>query len=76
VVRTLDSGRFSISDPATEQNIRRGNSGNRDSANDTKIEPFSGWDWDGRLRIESSTPDKLEVLGVVTDLEFEAGGRR
>lgn len=73
-VRTLDSGRYTVADAAGgAETETAGEPGNHAAAHDEKLPPVSGWDWDGRVRIASAGPDKLEVLGVVADIEFEGG---
>lgn len=77
MIRTLQTGRFTVSDVsagAEDTDLKtecEGNAASAAVAHDTKIPPITGWDWEGRLRIESLTPDPLHVLGVVTELEVE-----
>jgi len=73
-VRTLDSGPYTAADASTPDAASpMQGGGGREAATDEKLPPLSGWDWDGRVRIASAGPDKLEVLGIVTDIEFEGG---
>ena len=44
-----------------------------EAAHDVKLPVRGGWDWDGRVRLEGTGPGRAEILGVVTDLEFEGG---
>lgn len=74
VVRTLGSGSFTVADAAGGTPSEEAGDGVATAAHDVKLPPATGWDWDGRIRIASPGPDKLEVLGVVTDIEFEGVG--
>jgi hypothetical protein len=76
MIRTLQTGKFTVSDVSSEAenaSLKTDCTGSEsaDVAHDTKIPPITGWDWEGRLRIESLTPDPLHVLGIVTELEAE-----
>lgn len=76
MIRTLQTGRFTVSDVSADPadaNMKTACTGSASAAiaHDTKIPPITGWDWEGRLRIESLTPDPLHVLGIVTELEAE-----
>ena len=73
VVRTLASGSFTVADAAGGAATEESGDGSADAAHDVKLPPVTGWDWDGRIRIASAGPDRLEVLGIVTDIEFEGG---
>ena len=72
-VRTLDSGAYSVADAAGGPAVEVSGSAGGAAAHDAKLPPISGYDWDGRIKITSAGTGKLEVLGVISDIEIEGG---
>ena len=71
-VRTLATGGFLAGAPGMQLDPVEG-SPSPDAAHDIKLPVRGGWDWDGRVRLEGCGPGRAEILGVVTDIEFEGG---
>lgn len=71
-VRTLATGAFLAGEPGGIPDEVEGDA-SADAAHDVKLPVRGGWDWDGRVRLEGCGPGRAEILGVVTDLEFEGG---
>lgn len=71
-VRTLATGAFLAGEPGNDLTAVSGDASSA-AAHDIKIPIRGGWDWDGRVRLEGCGPGRAEILGVVTDIEFEGG---
>lgn len=71
-VRTLATGAFLAGEPGGIPDEVEGDA-SAEAAHDVKLPVRGGWDWDGRVRLEGTGPGRAEILGVVTDLEFEGG---
>jgi hypothetical protein len=71
-VRTLATGAFLAGEPGGILDEVSG-APSAEAAHDVKLPVRGGWDWDGRVRLEGCGPGRAEILGVVTDLEFEGG---